>query len=144
MFLGHQETKVDDRGRLKLSSEFKAVADEKYGNKFYITSLDGRRAQIYPLQEWMKKLEQLDGMPKSSRIRQRILEVTSRYGDPADMDAQGRLLLPQRLREEAKLMGEVMVFSLGSSLEVANLAEFNDSAKPLTAEELAEASANGW
>ena len=143
MFLGHQETKVDEKGRLKLSSEFKAVADEKFGNKFYITSLDGKRAQLFPLPEWMKKLEQLNAMPTSSRIRQRILEVTSRYGDPADMDAQGRLL-PQTLREEAKLVGEVMVISKGSSLEVANLAEFNESAKPLTQEELAEAAEHGW
>ena len=144
MFLGHQSTKVDEKGRLKLSSEFKAVVDETFGNKFYITSMDGRRAQLYPLTEWMKKLGQLNAMPSSNAIRQRILDVTSRYGAPVEMDAQGRLLLPQELREEAKLTGEVIVLSKGSILEVANGGEFRETAKPLSREELAAAADLGF
>lgn len=144
MFLGHQSTKVDEKGRLKLSSEFKAVVDESFGNKFYITSMDGRRAQLYPLQEWMKKLGQLNAMPSSNAIRQRILDVTSRYGVPVEMDAQGRLLLPQELREEAKLTGDVIVISKGSILEVANGSEFREAAKPLSKEELDAAAALGF
>ncbi len=144
MFLGHQTTRVDEKGRLKLSSDFKAVVDETYGNRFYITSLDGRRALLFPLQEWMKKLEQLNALPTSSAIRQRLLEVTSRYGDPVDMDGQGRLLLPQEIRQDGNLTGDVIVISKGSTLEVANLAEFQASARPLTKEEMAEAAGLGW
>ena len=50
MFLGHHSTRVDDKGRLKLSAEFKALVDETCGAKFYITSMDGKRAQLYLLQ----------------------------------------------------------------------------------------------
>ncbi len=139
MFLGHHSTRVDDKGRLKLSAEFKALIDETCGAKFYITSMDGKRAQLYPLQEWMKKLEQLNAVPASNPIRQRILDVTSRYGQRVDMDTQGRLLLPQELREDAKLTGDVIVLSKGPILEVANGVEFRETAKPLTAEELAAA-----
>ncbi len=139
MFLGHHSTRVDDKGRLKLSAEFKALVDETCGAKFYITSMDGKRAQLYPLQEWMKKLEQLNAVPASNPIRQRILDVTSRYGQRVDMDTQGRLLLPQELREDAKLTGDVIVLSKGPILEVANGVEFRETAKPLTAEELAAA-----
>ena len=143
MFLGHHSTRVDEKGRLKLSTEFKALIDEGCGSKFYITSMDGKRAQLYPLKEWMKKLEQLNGIASSNPIRQRILDVTSRYGQRVDMDTQGRLLLPQELREEAGLTGDVIVISKGSILEVANGDEFRKTAKPLTAEELAEAAALG-
>ena len=136
MFLGHQSTKVDEKGRLKLSSDFKAVVDEKHGNKFYITSVDGRRAQLYPLPEWLKKLEQVAQVPQSNPIRQRFMDVTSKYGMQVEMDGQGRLLLPQELREEARLTGDVMVISKVTFLEVANGAEFREVAKPMTAEEL--------
>jgi MraZ protein len=143
MFLGHQSTRVDEKGRLKLSTEYKAQIDESFGPKFYITSMDGKRAQLYPLQEWMKKLELLNALPASNAIRQRILDVTSRYGHQVDMDNQGRLLLPQELREEAKLMGDVVVVSKGTILEVVNGPEFRAQAAPLTAEEMMQAAQLG-
>ena len=144
MFLGHQSTRVDEKGRLKLSSEFKSLIDEQLGPKFYITTLDGKRAQIYPLQEWLKKLAELQAMPTTNPIRQRIFDITSRYGQQVDMDSSGRLLIPQELREDAKLTGEVIVLSKGLILEVANAAEFREAARPLTAEEMAAAAALGW
>ena len=52
MFRGNHPTRVDEKGRLKVPAEFKRVIDEKYGTQFYITSLDGKVAQIYPFEEW--------------------------------------------------------------------------------------------
>jgi MraZ protein len=54
MFRGNHPTRVDEKGRLKLPAEFKRLVDERYGTQFYITSKDGRRAEIYPLSEWQK------------------------------------------------------------------------------------------
>jgi MraZ protein len=144
MFLGHQSTKVDDKGRLKLSSDFKSVIDEQLGPKFYITTLDAKRAQVYPLQEWLKKLGELQALPTTNPIRQRIFDITSRYGQQVDMDSAGRLLIPQELRKDANLEGDVVVLSKGAILEIANGVEFREAAKPLTAEELAAAAALGW
>ena len=52
MFRGNHPTRVDEKGRLKLPAEFKRRVDELYGPQFYITSMDGKRAQVYPLKEW--------------------------------------------------------------------------------------------
>jgi len=57
MFRGNHPTRVDEKGRLKVPAEFKRVIDEKYGTQFYITSLDGRVAQVYPFEEW-ERIEQ--------------------------------------------------------------------------------------
>ena len=46
------------------------------------------------------------------------------------------MLLPQELREEARLTGDVIVISKGTFLEVANGPEFREVAKPMTAEEM--------
>ena len=55
----------------------------------------------------------------------------------AEMDAQGRVLLPQILRETAKLAGDVVVFGVQAYLEVANHDEFKHSmdTDPLTADD---------
>ena len=52
MFRGNHPTRVDEKCRLKLPAEFKRRVDEMYGPLFYITSMDGKRAQLYPMKEW--------------------------------------------------------------------------------------------
>ncbi len=51
MFRGTQEAKVDEKGRLKLPADFARVIVEKnYGAIFFVTSRDGRKAEIWPMQ----------------------------------------------------------------------------------------------
>ena len=57
MFRGNHPTRVDEKGRLKVPAEFKRVLDEKYSQQFYITSFDGKSAQMYPFEEW-ERLEE--------------------------------------------------------------------------------------
>ncbi len=137
MFRGNHPTRVDEKGRLKMPAEFKRRVDEIYGPQFYITSTDGKRAQLYPLKEWEKKEEILAKMPASHPARMRFLDITSYYGQMAEMDAQGRLLLPQLLREEAKVTAEVVVLGKQGILEVVNHDQFKPEVAPLTAVELA-------
>jgi MraZ protein len=139
MFRGNHPTRVDDKGRLKLPAAYKSRVDEAYGNGFYITSLDGKRAWLYPLREWEKKEQQLQTMPSTHPARQKFLDFTTFYGSMAKMDDQGRLLLPQILRESAKLTGDVVVLGKMEMLEVVNFDDFKGSLEqaPLTEADLA-------
>ena len=128
MFWGSHQTRVDEKGRLKLPAEYKREL-EKTGREFYITSEDGRRAQLFPLAEWEKKMERIEEMPTSHPVRRKYLDVTSYYGQLVEMDPQGRLLLPQELREDAKLTGDVRVLSAKSILEIVNNDDFKAGLK---------------
>jgi MraZ protein len=127
MFRGNHPTRVDEKGRLKMPAEFKRLVDERYGTQFYITSLDGRRAEIYPLQEWQKIEEKLAAIPSMNPAKKKFLDRVNYYGQMSEMDAQGRVLLPQILRETAKLAGDAVVFGMQTYLEVANHDEFKQS-----------------
>jgi MraZ protein len=137
MFRGNHPTRVDEKGRLKLPAEFKRLVDERYGTQFYRTSKDGRSAEIYPLQEWQKIEEKLALIPSLNAAKKKFLNRVNYYGQMSEMDAQGRVLLPQILRETAKLGGDVVVFGVQTYLEVANHDEFKQSmdTDPLTAED---------
>ena len=143
MFFGSFPTRVDDKGRLKLPADYKQIVDAQYGNEFYITSQDGKRAQLYPMKEWLKKVETLDRIPASNPIRRRFLDATSRMGQKVEMDGQGRLLLPQILRDEAKLVDDVEIIGMKDILEVARRVEFKEAGKPMTEEEMALAAELG-
>jgi MraZ protein len=121
MFRGNHPTRVDEKGRLKLPAEFKREIEERYGTKFYITSENGRTAKVYPMEEWEKIEQKLMNMPNSNPSKKRLLTATSYYGQNAEMDAQGRLLVPQILREKAQVIGDVAVFGMLTFLEVTNM-----------------------
>ncbi len=124
MFRGNHPTRVDEKGRLKVPSEFKRVIDEKYGQQFYITSLDGKVAQVYPFEEWERIEQKLAGLSTFNPTKKKFLARVNYYGQQVEMDGQGRLLIPQLLREEAQIKGEVAVLGNLTYLEVRNLELF--------------------
>ncbi|HEX6466143.1 MAG TPA: division/cell wall cluster transcriptional repressor MraZ [Terriglobales bacterium] len=137
MFRGNHPTRVDEKGRLKLPAEFKRTVDEQYNTQFYITSRDGRIAEIYPFEEWKKIEEKLATVSNFNPAKKKFLERVNYYGQMVEMDAQGRLLVPQILRESAEVKGEVLVFGNLTFLEVRNAEAFRKhlEASPLTEED---------
>jgi MraZ protein len=121
MFRGNHPTRVDDKGRLKVPAEFKRVIDEKYGTQFYITSLDGKVAQIYPFEEWERIEQKLASLSTFNPTKKKFLTRANYWGQQVEMDGQGRLLIPQLLRENAIIKGEVAVLGNLTFLEVRNL-----------------------
>jgi MraZ protein len=124
MFRGNHPTRVDEKGRLKIPAEFKRVIDEKYGQQFYITSLDGKVAQLYPFEEWERIEQKLAGLSTFNPTKKKFLARVNYYGQQVEMDGQGRLLMPQLLREAAQIKGEVAVLGNLTYLEVRNLELF--------------------
>ncbi len=140
MFRGNHPARVDEKGRLKMPADFKRRVDETYGNQFYVTSKDGKRAEIYPLPEWEKIEARLAEIPSMNPAKKKFLDVTNYYGQMTEMDAQGRMLLPQLLRESAKVTAEVVVLGAQTYLEVVNHDDFKAKleTEPLTEADLAE------
>jgi MraZ protein len=120
MFRGNHPTRVDEKGRLKIPAEFKRVIDEKYGQQFYITSLDGKVAQIYPFEEWERIEQKLASLSTFNPTKKKFLSRVNYWGQQVEMDGQGRLLIPQLLRESAAIKGEVAVLGNLTYLEVRN------------------------
>ena len=129
-YSGNPKTKLDERGRLKMPAEFKAFTERKYGkgfNAFYITSMDGESAEIYPLPEWQERQKKIFAMPQSSDARKKLLMRYNLYGDRADMDPQGRMQIPEELRKKADLSGDVKVSGEGTLLRVTSLGRLREN-----------------
>jgi MraZ protein len=121
MFRGNHPTRVDEKGRLKVPAEFKRTVDEKYGAQFYITSRDGKIAEIYPFEEWQRIEEKLAKLSNFNPAKKNFLTRTNYYGQLVEIDGQGRLLIPQILREAAEIKGEVAVMGMLTHLVVRNM-----------------------
>ena len=136
MFRGNHPTRVDEKGRLKMPAEFKRLIDEKYGTQFYITSRDGKVAEVYPFEEWQRLEEKFSRLSNFNPAKKNFLKRTNYYGQQVEMDAQGRLLMPQLLRESAEIKGEVAVMGYLTYLEVHNMETLrNEVQTPFSAED---------
>jgi MraZ protein len=136
MFRGNHPTRVDEKGRLKVPAEFKRTVDEKYGAQFYITSRDGKIAEIYPFEEWQRIEEKLSRLSNFNPAKKNFLKRTNYYGQQVEIDGQGRLLIPQILREAAGIKGEVAVMGMLTYLEVHNMDSIRTEVEaPFTAED---------
>ncbi len=136
MFRGNHPTRVDEKGRLKVPAEFKRVIDEKYAHKFYITSQDGIVAQVYPFEEWERIEQKLAQLSNYNPTKKKFLTRTNYYGQAVEMDGQGRLLIPQTLREAAQIRGDVAVLGYLTYLEVRNMEALDKEIKePFTDED---------
>ena len=120
MLRGNSPAKIDDKGRLKVPNGFRVVIQKDHGSELFVTSLTGQSVRIYPMPVWLGVEQRLTKVPSSHPARQRFLDRVNFYGQVAELDPQGRVLIQQRLRESAQMMGEVDVLGQQSFLEVWN------------------------
>ena len=120
MLRGHEQARIDDKGRLKVPNVFRSAIESKYGRELFLTSLTGEDARIYPMPVWMDIEEKLGKMPSTHPSRLRFLDRVNFFGQAAELDTQGRVLIPARLRETATISGDVDVLGLYNYLDVWN------------------------
>ena len=120
VFRGHEQARLDDKGRLKIPNVFRSLLESKYGRELFLTSLTGESALLYPMPVWIEKEEKLGRMPSGHPSRLRFLDRVNFFGQVAEIDTQGRVLVPVRLRDTATMSGDVDVLGQYDYLEVWN------------------------
>lgn len=120
MFRGNSPARIDDKGRLKVPQGFRTALETKYGRELFLTSLTGEYVRIYPMPVWLEIEQKLGAMPSTHPSRLRYLDRVNYFGDVGELDAQGRVLVPVRLRDSATMMGDVDVLGQFNYLDVWN------------------------
>jgi len=93
------QASVDDKGRLKLPTEFAAYLKAVDGVKVFITTVDFRQVRIYPLLVWKRNENLFDTASENAAAAERLERIAKAYGGDAEVDASGRVLLPASLRD---------------------------------------------
>ena len=120
MFRGNAPARIDDKGRLKVPNTFRALLEGKYGRELFLTSLTGEYVRLYPMPVWLEIEQKLGEMPSTHPSRLRYLDRVNYFGQAAELDAQGRVIIPVRLRDAATMAGDVDVVGQYNCLDVWN------------------------
>jgi MraZ protein len=121
MLRGNHPARIDDKGRLKVPNGFRAAIESQWGTELFVTSVTGEFVRVYPMAVWLEIEQRLTAMPSSHPSKQRFLERVNFFGQVASMDRQGRIVIPQLLRESAAMTGDVSVLGQQNYLAVWNL-----------------------
>ena len=120
MLRGNSPARIDDKGRLKVPNAFRSLLEGKYGRELFLTSLTGEYVRIYPMPVWLEIEQKLGEMPSTHPSRLRFLDRVNYFGQAAELDAQGRVIIPLRLRDAATMAGDVDVVGQYNCLDVWN------------------------
>ena len=120
MFRGNAPARIDDKGRLKVPNAFRSLLESKYGRELFLTSLTGEYVRVYPMPVWLEIEQKLGSMPSSHPSRLRFLDRVNYFGQAAELDVQGRILIPVRLRDSATMSGDVDVLGQVAYLDIWN------------------------
>jgi MraZ protein len=117
---GSTSARIDDKGRLKVPNAFRRLVEQKHGRGVFLTSLTGEYVRIYPMPVWLELEEKLASMPSTHPAKLRFLDRVNYFGSDGELDPQGRVIIPARLREAATMNGEVDVLGQVNYLDVWN------------------------
>jgi MraZ protein len=124
LFLGKHDYSMDERGRVPMPPRFR---DALMQGIILTQGTPDRCIRAYPLDAF----EQQASLYMSSPVTQRDGRVTRRsfFGNafPAELDKQGRVLIPPVLRQYAGLDGQVVVIGTGEGFEIWSPADFESA-----------------
>ncbi|MBO4766547.1 MAG: division/cell wall cluster transcriptional repressor MraZ [Lachnospiraceae bacterium] len=103
-FNGKQIHSVDAKGRVIVPVKFR----EKLGEQFIVALGIDCCLNIYPMDEWLKLLEKLDTNLPGTDGGRKLLTFLSANSEPVEMDKQGRVILPQELRERVGITKDIV------------------------------------
>jgi MraZ protein len=101
---------LDSKGRLFIPAKLR----EELGDTFYVTLSVEKCLSAYSLESWDRFMEKIMSMPKMSQKKMRPLFS---HAAKCELDGQGRILLPQALRDYAGLIKNVAVVGAGECAE---------------------------
>ena len=142
---GMYNARLDDRGRIKLPTDFQRYFEALRERKLFVTSVDRRIARIFPMEVWREYLKSLDTFPGDPNIPRRIRFNADDLGSEAEIDGQGRILCSPELRRKLGIENQsVRIHKVQGWVEVlseAVYAEMQADAAQVTADDIAKVEA---
>ena len=119
MFRGESTLSVDAKGRMAVPARYRERLSEQCGGRVIITiSLLDRCLTVYPFPDWQRIEADLKNLPALDPKAQAIRHLLIGHANECELDGQGRILIPQTLREFAELGKQVKLVGQGTKFEL--------------------------
>lgn len=140
MFLGEYEHTIDDKGRLAIPARFRHELNEG----IIVTRGFDPCLQVFPRPTWNTLAQRISGLSLGNEEARNLRRLLFSGASEAEMDRQGRILVPPSIREYAGLNERVVIAGLNTYIEIwsydrwQNVLSTLDTTASLIAEQLAD------
>lgn len=118
MFSGTTNQTIDPKGRFILPSKFR----EELSSTVYVTSGFENCVQILSPEQFDRLREQIRQLPADKALSLQYILISP--ATEVSVSAQGRVMIPQKLREDASLTKDIVVVGMDTRIEVWNKENF--------------------
>lgn len=134
MFMSEYNHSIDAKGRVIVPARFR----EELGESFVVTKgLDGCLF-VFPNGEWQNFEEKLKSLPMANKDARKFVRFFLAGATQAEVDKQGRILIPSVLRESAALEKDVVLVGVGNRVEIWDKKRWEESTSFDDMDEIAE------
>ncbi|MDO8426158.1 MAG: division/cell wall cluster transcriptional repressor MraZ [Deltaproteobacteria bacterium] len=135
MFRGRYEHLIDSKGRLSIPSRFRETLNERYDSRLVITAYDSCLI-AYPLAEWQLLEDKVAALPEFRKDTKAFLRFFYSSATDCPIDKLGRILVPQALRDYAKLEKDVVLIGAFRHMEIWSKALWDKAEASASQEEI--------
>jgi MraZ protein len=114
MFMGQFQHCLDQKGRLIIPSKFR----ELLGQSFVLTKGLDACLFVYPKDEWVVLEQKLKTLPFTQKDARAFIRFFFAGAVEAEMDKQGRILIPPQLREHAHIDKDAVIIGVSNRVEI--------------------------
>ncbi|RVU54847.1 division/cell wall cluster transcriptional repressor MraZ [Anaerosphaera multitolerans] len=136
MLIGEYRHSLDSKGRMIIPAKFR----DELGEEFVMTKGLDNCLFVYPKDEWIKIENKLKNLPMTNKAVRSFVRTFFSGAVDQSLDKQGRVLIPQNLREHSQINKEAVVIGVSTRVEIwstENWDSYNDD-EGLSYEEMAE------
>lgn len=123
MFRGHHNFSIDQKGRLSIPIKFRDYLSGKNDSRIMITYFEGCLIS-YPMQEWENLETKFLQLPQFKPAVRNFVRTFLSPAEECLIDKHGRILIPQTLRQMAKLEKDVLIMGMLNCFEIWNPVEW--------------------
>ena len=118
MFRGSGPITLDAKGRMAIPAKYRERLRDCSGGRLVVTVSEDPCLLIYPLPEWEKVEARVEALPSMDPRLAMFKRLLLGRAEDLDMDAQGRVLIPTKLRESAHLDRQVTLVGVVNKFEL--------------------------
>lgn len=119
MFKGIHAVNLDAKGRMAIPARYRQrLLDDVNGQLVLTIDTEEPCLLLYPHLAWEAIEEKINQLPSFNKMTRRIQRLLVGHATELEMDANGRILLPQLLRDYAGLTKPVVFLGQGSKFEL--------------------------
>jgi len=114
MFIGEYQHTVDNKGRIIMPSKLR----DDLGQNFIVTKGLDNCLFVYPMEEWKRLENKLRTLPLTNKNARAFIRFFFAGATECSLDKQGRILIPNNLREYAKIIKDVVIIGVAERIEI--------------------------